>query len=139
MDAGVYEHNAGPLRAYSRSTSSHNTVTVGDQDQCEFWSAFRVARRARVHCHYVQVRLEKLELEGSHDGYQRLDGSPRHRRKFAVTPERIQVRDVVEGGAGQAVRARLCCIRTARSSRRKGKFGSRGKGSCWRPSEARIR
>ena len=107
VDAGVYEYNAGPLRAYSRSTRSHNTVTVADEDQCEFWSAFRVARRARVHCRNIRLGTGALELDGSHDGYRRLAGAPRHTRRFAATPDRIEVRDGVDGGAGQPVRARL--------------------------------
>ncbi|MEX2529124.1 MAG: alginate lyase family protein [Gemmatimonadota bacterium] len=47
VDAGVAEYQ-GPLRPYSRSTAAHNTVTVDDADQSEFWSSFRVARRARA-------------------------------------------------------------------------------------------
>ncbi|SIO55375.1 Uncharacterized conserved protein, heparinase superfamily [Singulisphaera sp. GP187] len=107
VDAGVYEYRAGRLRDYSRSTTSHNTVTVGDADQCEFWSSFRVARRARVRCHNFRLGRDELELEGSHDGYARLAGGPRHRRRFVVTKDRIQVEDTVQGGAGQPVRARL--------------------------------
>lgn len=62
VDAGVAEYQ-GPLRPYSRSTAAHNTVTVGDADQSEFWSAFRVARRARA-----QVEAWDAGVDGGLDG-----------------------------------------------------------------------
>ena len=48
VDAGVFEYHSGERRDYSRSTSSHNTVTVDDKDQCEFWKSFRVGQRPEV-------------------------------------------------------------------------------------------
>ena len=69
IDAGVLEYHPGEARAYSRSTAAHNTVTVDDQDQCEFWLSFRVGRRANVKVHSVKNEEGKLELVGSHDGF----------------------------------------------------------------------
>jgi uncharacterized heparinase superfamily protein len=107
VDAGVSEYAPGEWRDYARSTRAHNTVTVGDEDQCEFWSSFRVARRARVTRHHYGETAGGFVLEASHDGYRRLTGAPVHTRRFDVTPHRIEVRDQVQGGAGQPVRARL--------------------------------
>ena len=45
VDSGVYEYAVGRMRDYCRSTGAHNTVEIAGQDQCEFWGAFRVARR----------------------------------------------------------------------------------------------
>jgi uncharacterized heparinase superfamily protein len=108
VDAGVFEYH-GPSREYSRSTRSHNTVTVDDADQCEFWSAFRIGRRPR-HVH-AERRIEdaRLIVDGSHDGYARLPGRPIHHRTLEATAGRLEVEDRVVGGAGQAVRARLLC------------------------------
>lgn len=107
VDAGVYEYHPGAAREASRATRSHNTVTIDDEDQCEFWSSFRVGRRARVTERSVSLRASELDLRGSHDGYDHLRGAPRHRRHLHATPERIHVKDEITGGNGQPVRARL--------------------------------
>lgn len=108
VDAGVYEYNAGPRRAQSRSTVTHNTVTVDKQDQCEFWGSFRMGRRARVHVHEIRSSCDGLVVDAEHDGYRGLPGSPRHRRRIECGFEGpLRVFDRVIGGRGQAVRSRL--------------------------------
>ena len=98
FDAGVTSYEADPMRQYCRSTRAHNTVEVGGADQCEFWSAFRVARRGRPR----DVVFERLEdgfrLTGWHDGYERLRGRPRHQREFVWSGRgTLRVRDLVRG------------------------------------------
>lgn len=107
VDAGVFEYHAGPRRAFSRSTAAHNTLTLDDLDQSEFWSSFRVARRANVRVEAWEPRSDGFTLTASHDGYRSLRGRPVHRRTIDATACRLVVRDAVEGGAGQSVRARL--------------------------------
>jgi uncharacterized heparinase superfamily protein len=107
-DTGVFGYQTDALRQYSRSTRAHNTVEVAGQDQCEFWSAFRVARRGQPR----DVVFERLEdgfrLSGWHDGYERLPGRPRHRREF-LWSERgtLRVRDEVSGGRPLSAVSRL--------------------------------
>jgi uncharacterized heparinase superfamily protein len=108
VDAGVFEYH-GPWRPYSRSTVSHNTVTVDDADQCEFWSAFRIGRRPRLVRAERRFEGEGLTLDGSHDGYARLAGRPIHHRTVRASAGRLEIDDRVVGGAGQPVRARLLC------------------------------
>lgn len=96
VDAGVYGYEADEARERCRSTRAHNTVEIDGEDQCEFWAAFRVARRGRPR----DVVWEALEggfaLEGWHDGYERLASRARHRRRFRWYPEGVLlVRDVV--------------------------------------------
>jgi len=107
IDAGVYEYNAGPRRAYSRSTRAHNTVTLNGADQCEFWGAFRVARRANVSEVHFEGTPNSFSLAASHDGYRRLPGKPIHTRIFDVKEDHLKIRDEIRGGAGQAVEAQL--------------------------------
>ena len=107
VDFGVLEYTAGEWRARCRATQSHNTVTVDDEDQCEFWSSFRVARRARILNREFQRDSHGFVLEGSHSGYQHLRGKPVHLRRFVAHPGRIEITDEVRGGNGQAVRARF--------------------------------
>ena len=107
VDAGVYEYEPGERRAWSRSTRAHNTVTVADADQAEFWMSFRVGRRPHVHRVRFASSEGGFELEGTHDGFRKLDGAPRHTRRFVARPRRIEVHDIVTGGAGQPVVARI--------------------------------
>lgn len=107
VDAGVYEYHPGIWRNLSRATRLHNTVTVGDADQCEFWKAFRVGRRANVKINALTLDNDRLVLDGEHDGYSRLVGHPIHRRRFEVTPRQVRAEDDVRGGNRQHVQARL--------------------------------
>jgi uncharacterized heparinase superfamily protein len=82
VDAGVHGYDGDPLRAWCRSTTAHNTVEIDAADQCEFWSTFRVGRRARPHEVEFAERPDGFTLSAWHDGYERLDGRPRHARAF---------------------------------------------------------
>ena len=97
VDSGVYDYSSGEMRGYCRSTAAHNTVEIGGRDQCEFWDAFKVARRGRPY----DVRFQKenwgFRLSGWHDGYRRLPGRPAHHREFQWFHEGIlAVRDTVD-------------------------------------------
>ena len=107
VDPGSSEYEASPRRAWERSTRAHNTVTVDDADQGEFWSRFRLGRRARVVLEDYRASPSGFFLQGSHDGFALQDGAPRHERRLRVIPSAIEVEDEVRGGAGQPVRARL--------------------------------
>jgi uncharacterized heparinase superfamily protein len=82
VDAGVHGYDGDPLRAWCRSTRAHNTVEIDGQDQCEFWSTFRVARRGRPRDVAWTARPGGFSLSAWHDGYDRLRGQPRHAREF---------------------------------------------------------
>ena len=81
-DAGVYSYEADALRRYCRSTRAHNTIEIEGADQCEFWSVFRVARRAAPRDVRWKPTEDGFQLSGWHDGYERLPGKPRHHRQF---------------------------------------------------------
>jgi len=104
VDSGVSGYEPGPERDYDRSTRAHNTVEIEGEDQAEFWGAFRVARRGRprdVECRFSDG---EFSLEGRHDGYRRLPGTPVHHRSFRRLPGGvIEVNDRVD--AGRPVRA----------------------------------
>jgi len=90
VDSGTHDYEVGEMRNYCRSTRAHNTIEIDNQDQCEFWGAFRVGRRGRPH----DVRWEPLDgggfrLSGWHDGYQHLPGAPTHRRTFVWHPQEV--------------------------------------------------
>jgi len=82
VDGGVYSYDADEMRRYCRSTRAHNTVEIDEQDQCEFWEAFRVGRRGRPIYVDWEPTPEGFRLASRHDGYARLPGSPSHQRTF---------------------------------------------------------
>ena len=97
VDSGVYEYAEGLMRDYCRSTGAHNTVEIAGQDQCEFWGAFRVARRGYPHDIVWQPSGEGFVLSGWHDGYRRLSGAPTHYRQFIRSKDVfLKIQDRVE-------------------------------------------
>jgi uncharacterized heparinase superfamily protein len=107
IDPGVFEYDEGKLRSFSRSTVNHNTVTLDNKDQSEFWKSFRVGRRARIIERDVTMELDFISVSASHDGYARLTGKPIHNRNFFIAEKKIEVRDAIVGGAGQKATSRF--------------------------------
>lgn len=108
VDAGVHDYEASALRRYCRSTAAHNTVEVDGADQCEFWAAFRVARRGRPRDVAWTPLGAGFALEAWHDGYERLPARARHRRRFRWHPHGVLlVRDEVTAARPVEIRSRL--------------------------------
>ncbi|MGM0582449.1 MAG: heparinase II/III domain-containing protein [Bacteroidota bacterium] len=105
IDKGVFEYNSGKRRQISRSTRSHNTVAVDRQDQCEFWHAFRVARRANVEVLNYSHQDDMLKICAQHNGYSRLRGNPIHRRSVRFDGKELFIQDFIKNGRGQQVEA----------------------------------
>jgi uncharacterized heparinase superfamily protein len=107
-DAGVFGYEDDALRAFCRATRAHNTVEVDGESQCEFWSVFRVARRARPHDVRFEALPDGFRLEAWHDGYRRLPARARHRRRFRWHERGLlMLADELEGAAPFTARARL--------------------------------
>ena len=85
------------MRKYCRSTRAHNTVEIDGRDQCEFWSAFRVARRGYP-CDIIwKPASSGFCLSGWHDGYRWLQGGPTHHRTVVWGSSKgLEVRDRVK-------------------------------------------
>lgn len=108
VDAGVLDYENSEARSYCRSTAAHNTVELEGADQCEFWGAFRVARRGRPRDVHFGPEGEGFHLEAWHDGYERLAGAPRHRRRFRWHPHGVLlVQDRVTADQPVTARTRL--------------------------------
>ena len=122
-DSGVHGYESDPLREWCRSTRAHNTVEIDGQSQCEFWSVFRVGRRARPGDVRFEPRADGFRLSAWHDGYRRLPGSPRHQRRFLWHPRGVLlVRDEVTSGRPVTARSRLhlhpdCVVEESRGGR----------------------
>jgi len=107
VDPGTSVYGSGPQRNLERSTSAHNTITVDDMDQTEVWGSFRAGRLAEASLHRAEMVGDDVEIVASHDGYARLPGSPRHRRRWLVSPSSVDITDWLDGSGSHRVRARL--------------------------------
>jgi len=116
MDTGTSTYDAGPRRAYERSTAAHNTVEIDGQDQTEVWGVFRAARRARGVLELVASDDSTVEVVASHDGYRRLTGSPVHRRRWRISSGQVEITDTISGSGTHRVVSRLHVALAARCS-----------------------
>ncbi len=99
VDSGTHGYEAGPMRAYCRSTRAHNTVEVENLDQCEFWGQFRVARRGQPRDVSWEAHTNGFTLSAWHDGYRRIPGRPVHHRTFTWDKSQgLTIRDRVKAG-----------------------------------------
>lgn len=108
VDAGTFDYVPSEMRAYCRSTAAHNTVTVDDADQAEFWGAFRVGRRGRPRDVLHAATADGFNLSGWHDGFRHLPGRPVHRRAFCWHDVGVLVvRDEVTAGTTVTAASRI--------------------------------
>jgi len=107
VDTGLCDYLSGPDRSYVRSTAAHNTIELDGQDQCEFWAAFRVARRGRPHDVEAHAGPGTLRLSGWHDGYLRLPGRPVHHRAMTWERRVLRITDSVRSGRTHDIASRL--------------------------------
>ena len=56
VDTGTSTYEKNDRRQIERSTSSHNTITIGDYEQTQVWGGFRVAKRAKI-VHLMKLRM----------------------------------------------------------------------------------
>jgi uncharacterized heparinase superfamily protein len=107
VDPGTSVYGSGPQRQAERGTALHNTVTVDGVDQTEVWGGFRAGRRARALLEGSAVVDGVVEVTGSHDGYRHLPGSPRHRRRWRLGPDGLELTDHIDGTGHHHLRFHL--------------------------------
>lgn len=101
VDSGCCRYEDGPIRQYNRGNAGHNSVTIDGQNQSEVWAAHRCARRAYPTLEAFGEELDgSLVFKGSHDGYGRLPGRPRHQRAIHWKENRLKITDRI-GGEGR--------------------------------------
>ena len=87
VDTGTSTYEKNNRRQLERSTSSHNTITIGDYEQTEVWGGFRVAKRAKI----VSFTESENEFSSSHDGYKKIGVI--HNRNFITNIDSIHIYD----------------------------------------------
>lgn len=85
VDQGIYQYRTGPRRVQSRAAAAHNTVVVDDTEPSDFFGEFRCGRRARPEILKYRPSADGFVLIGTHDGFSRLEGRPRHVRRIEST------------------------------------------------------
>ncbi|MCP4870081.1 MAG: hypothetical protein GY898_15335 [Proteobacteria bacterium] len=103
---GTLAYGGGPDRALSRTTASHNTLQIGDHEQVEVWSAFRLGWRRAPEIVVAQDGPPP-RIEGRFLWHP--DVGAEHRRTFRLTDAAaLRVDDEVRFSKGpQPVAARL--------------------------------
>ena len=87
VDTGTSTYEKNDQRQLERSTSSHNTITIGDYDQTQVWGGFRVAKRAKI----VLMKESFNLFSSSHNGYKNIGVI--HNRKFVTNKDSINIFD----------------------------------------------
>ena len=93
-DSGIYDYESGkPVnwRHTFRSTASHNTIMINNQEQNEIWSHFRTGYRGTPTVHTTS----KTQVTASHNAYKKLGIT--HTRTLSTLEKRnaITVRDTL--------------------------------------------
>ncbi len=97
VNSGTSCYGASSERLRQRGTAAHNTVTIDDENSSEVWGGFRVARRAHPKGLKIKNNPDDIVICCEHDGYQRLEGKPAHRREWFFEGKQLIVKDYVEG------------------------------------------
>lgn len=93
VDTGISTYEKNESRQLERSTVSHNTVTINDQNSSEVWGGFRVAERA-----VTSLLKDKSNIIiASHNGYRKL--GIELERSFRIKGNEFWVSDVIKGTA----------------------------------------
>lgn len=87
VDGGTSTYTVCERRQLERSTSSHNTVVVGNNNQTAVWGGFRVSKRAHVK---IINEKENENIIASHTGYK-----SKHVRSFSFG-DAIEIIDTYE-------------------------------------------
>ena len=96
VNSGTSLYGTSVERERQRGTAAHNTVVINGENSSEVWGGFRMARRA----HPVGLSIvphDPIVIQCSHDGYYRLRGSPKHTRRWTLTPKTLLVEDRISG------------------------------------------
>ena len=107
VNSGTSIYGISSERHKQRSTLSHSTVVIDEQNSSEVWSGFRVARRANVLNIKTKQNKNNTEVSACHDGYTRLKGRPIHKRDWNFFDNRIIIKDSISGKGVHSVNSIL--------------------------------
>lgn len=91
VDTGISTYEKDANRQQERSTISHNTVLVNEENSSQVWSGFRVGKRANT----VILEDQSDKIVAQHNGYRQFGII--HQRKFEISSKNIQITDQIIG------------------------------------------
>jgi uncharacterized heparinase superfamily protein len=103
VNSGTSLYEPGLERLRQRGTAAHNTVQIDKENSSEVWASFRVAKRAHPFDLQIREKNEFVDVQCSHDGYQRLPGRNIHQRKWRMDKQSLEITDTIEGRFQSAV------------------------------------
>lgn len=108
VDPGTYLYTPDPgMRNKFRSTASHNTVMVDDEEQNRFdlGNIFELEDRTKAKCVKWESNSDVDVFVGEHYGYERLPNPVIHRRqiKFLKKQGKLEIIDSFNGKGGHEV------------------------------------
>ena len=104
VNSGTSCYGCSNRRMFERSTRAHNTVEINKTSSSQTWSSFRVAKRAYPYNLKINEKKESLNIECSHDGYQKiLNSGLSHTRYWNVDARKIIIQDKVKGKYESAI------------------------------------
>jgi len=102
VNTGTSTYENGCCRDSERATSSHNTVTLDDENSSDVWKSFRVARRAEPHDVQLLNKGWEVEVTASHNGFKKLFQKRTHKRTLIAKNKLLIIHDSVIGGFDKA-------------------------------------
>jgi len=97
VNSGISTYTVGKQRQWQRSSALHNTLVCDHQNSSHVWSAFRVAKRAKLLHRSLQVTPQGGDLTAAHNGYRDLKGSPVHERRWQLSGGALVISDRLLG------------------------------------------
>ncbi len=67
VDTGLSTYEIGEQRDIERGTSAHNSVTISNSNSSNIWSAFRVAKRAKI----IEIEEKQNYIKATHNGFKK--------------------------------------------------------------------
>jgi hypothetical protein len=89
VDTGISTYEKDSIRKFERSTESHNTVVINNEDQSKVWGGFRVANRAKI----IQLIEQDNFIMSTHNGYKKKNIF--HTRKFSYKRNVVIIEDLI--------------------------------------------
>jgi len=99
VDAGISTYNHSKKRFLERSTRSHNTVSVNDENSSEVWGNFRVGNRAKI----LELIGGENFIQASHNGYKKFNII--HQRRWEWEHDCILINDKLTGNVSENAKA----------------------------------
>lgn len=103
VNGGTSRYGNDNRRNIERSTLSHNTVEINNQNSSEVWGGFRVANRAYPHDLLINESKDSICVGCSHNGYSGIINNVTHRREWLFKNNLISVKDIIQGNYNIAI------------------------------------